>query len=154
MEKPDYSKFMSNRPGQKGEALRSTKASGLLMLDYRASKRVLLSAVVSALVAFYSLDLPWGMEEEKAAARGERTFEAETEDATATTTDTESTEEDDFQIPEEKPENAVFIPLGFTRQLPHTFYKGTDPEWQSFMEFAKNKQRTLAIRSKLLSMKS
>ena len=56
-------------------------------------------------------------------------------------------EEEDVDIPDEMPEDALFIPLWFARQKPKTFYKSTDPEWQSFVDFAKDKNRNRFIRS-------
>lgn len=53
----------------------------------------------------------------------------------------------DITIPDVRPDDAIFIPLGWARQCPRTFYKGSDPEWQSFVEFAKDKRRSLLIRS-------
>ena len=50
------------------------------------------------------------------------------------------------------PEDAIFIPLGFTHQRPQEFYKGSDPEWQSFIEFRKDREREKAVRSMILSM--
>ncbi len=60
-------------------------------------------------------------------------------------------DEDDVQVPETMPEDAFFIPLGRVRQLPHTHYKGSDPEWQSFVEFGQNRERPAAVRSTLAS---
>ncbi len=57
-------------------------------------------------------------------------------------------DEDDVQVPDIMPEDARFIPLGFARQRPQTFYKGSDPEWQSFIEFANDRKRGLFLRSK------
>lgn len=48
------------------------------------------------------------------------------------------------------PEDALFIPLGFTRQRPLEFYKGSDPEWQSFVEFRKDREKEKAVRSMYL----
>lgn len=56
-------------------------------------------------------------------------------------------EEDEVEIPETMPEDAIFIPLGFARQRPETYYKGTDPEWQSFIEYRKDREREPAITS-------
>ena len=56
-------------------------------------------------------------------------------------------EENEAEIPEEMPEDAIFIPLGFTRQRPPTFYRGSDPEWQSFLEFRKDHDKEKAVRS-------
>ena len=111
---------------------------------------MLLPAIGCSVLAFYSLELPGVTEDEKAAVGGtasEQTPDANSEDAAPTAVAVEESEEDDVQIPDQMPENAIFIPLGFPRQLPRTFYKGTDPEWQSFMEFSKDKQRSLFIRS-------
>ena len=49
------------------------------------------------------------------------------------------------------PEDAIFIPLGFVRQRPHTPYSGSDPEWQSFVEFRKDRKRALAVQGTLNS---
>ena len=54
---------------------------------------------------------------------------------------------DEVQVPDTIPEDAYFIPLGFARQRPQMFYKGSDPEWQSFIEFSRDRNRGLAIRS-------
>jgi len=59
----------------------------------------------------------------------------------------EKDEEDEVEIPETAPEDAVFIPLGLTRQRPQEFYKASDPEWQSFVEFRKDRDREKAVRS-------
>ena len=60
-------------------------------------------------------------------------------------------EEDDEEVlvPDTIPEDAYFIPLGFARRRPQTYYKGSDPEWQGFIEFSKDRKRCMAIRSKL-----
>ena len=59
----------------------------------------------------------------------------------------EGAEEEDVDIPEEMPEDALFIPLGLARKKPQIFYKGTDPEWQSFVDFSKDRKRSQMIRS-------
>lgn len=61
--------------------------------------------------------------------------------------DSKKTEEEDVDVPAEMPEDALFIPLGLARQKPQTFYKGTDPEWQSFVDFSKDRKRSQLIRS-------
>lgn len=45
------------------------------------------------------------------------------------------------------PEDALFIPVGLTRQRPQEYYMGTDPEWQSFIDFRKDPGREKAVRS-------
>ena len=63
----------------------------------------------------------------------------------------DSANEDDVEVPETMPEDALFIPLGRVRQRPHTHYKGSDPEWQSFVEFGNDRQRPAAVRSMITS---
>ena len=60
-------------------------------------------------------------------------------------------EEEGVDIPDEIPEDAFFIPLGFARKKPKAFYKKTDPEWQSFVAFSKDKKRAQFIRSRYLT---
>ena len=50
-------------------------------------------------------------------------------------------------ITEQIPEESIFIPLGWPRKCPRTYYKGSDPEWQSFLEFNKDRKRSMRIRS-------
>lgn len=66
--------------------------------------------------------------------------------------DEEEEEEEDDEgeegsIPEAMPEDAFFIPLGLIRQRRPAFYKGSDPEWQSFVEFSRDLQRAQLVRS-------
>ena len=71
--------------------------------------------------------------------------EDEGEEDSATFTNTESA--DDVLVPDVLPEGAWFIPLGWAHQCPPKFYKGSDPEWQSFIAFASDRQKSLLIRS-------
>ena len=117
------------------------------MEDCRASRRVALQASVLALFCLFYLDTPWNplskigeLDDPKSKTTNINEQESNKED------------EEDVKIPDEMPEDAVFIPLGRVRQLPQTFYKGTDPEWQSFIEFSKDKKKSLAVRSKYSSL--
>ena len=56
-------------------------------------------------------------------------------------------DEDDVEVPAVMPENALFFPLGRPRQIPQTYYKGTDPEWQSFIEFRNDHKRSGVVQS-------
>lgn len=55
-------------------------------------------------------------------------------------------DDEGVKIPDEIPEDAIFIPLGLTRQRPRTYYKAGDPEWQSFVEYGKDRERQVAVR--------
>lgn len=63
----------------------------------------------------------------------------------------EDEDEDDDEIPDTIPEDAIFIPLGLIHQCPPTFYRGSDPEWQSFLEFSKDVERSINIRRKFIT---
>lgn len=55
----------------------------------------------------------------------------------------------EYEIPDTLPEDALFIPLTPVRQRPATLYKGSDPEWQSFVRFAQDRKRRSDIESKV-----
>lgn len=38
-------------------------------------------------------------------------------------------------------EDGLFIPVGWPQQQSRTYYKGSDPEWQEFIKFAKDPKR-------------
>lgn len=57
-------------------------------------------------------------------------------------------DEDEVQVPDIMPEDARFIPLGFARPRAQTFYKRSDPEWQSFAEFLHDRKRNVSLRGK------
>lgn len=48
-------------------------------------------------------------------------------------------------------DDTVFIPLGLAYELPKTFYKGSDPEWQSFVRLARDREKCDALKSTDLS---
>lgn len=52
-------------------------------------------------------------------------------------------EEDKNQA--EKQENSIFIPLSLTHERPRTLYKRTDPEWQSFEKFVRDRKRMRSV---------
>ncbi|KAL8858007.1 MAG: hypothetical protein Q9178_005468 [Gyalolechia marmorata] len=60
---------------------------------------------------------------------------------------TEEDAENDDEEEEEDEDDTIFIPLGFAYQLPKTFYKGSDPEWQSFMQLSRDKKKCVALKS-------
>lgn len=69
-------------------------------------------------------------------------------DADAEDEDGDEDEDEDDLVPEIMPDDALFIPLGLAHQRPQTYYKGTDPEWQSFLEFASDHNRSYQVRSR------
>ena len=60
-------------------------------------------------------------------------------------------DEDDVEVPDVMPQNALFVPLGRPRQTPQTYYRGTDPEWQSFIDFRKDKKKAGDVQSMFAS---
>ncbi|KAL8867274.1 MAG: hypothetical protein Q9174_005768 [Haloplaca sp. 1 TL-2023] len=53
---------------------------------------------------------------------------------------------------EEDEEGSVFIPLGLAYELPRQYYKGSDPEWQSFIKLASDKQRCNYLKNELTGL--
>lgn len=110
---------------------------------------------MSSISGFYYLtgSLNDGQEEAEVPARSKvveakqapEEFDTREEEESGAEVDEE--EGDDVEVPSEPPEDAWFIPLGLARQRPQTFYKGSDPEWQSFVEFSHDKKRNHFIRS-------
>lgn len=58
----------------------------------------------------------------------------------------EEVEEDDEEE-EEYDDALIFLPTGFSRPKPRTFYRGSDPEWQEFRKLATDRPRMEKIRS-------
>ena len=129
----------------------------MLTVATRSSKRVFLHAAIWVFIWNFVLDspfidTPWKKAaaeeraaEERAAKRLKESKRPEFENVEGE--DSKKAEEEDVDVPEEMPEDALFIPLGIARQKPQTFYKGTDPEWQSFVDFSKDRKRSQLIRS-------
>lgn len=51
------------------------------------------------------------------------------------------------ELPDELPEDAIFIPLWWGTKRPDRYYKGSDPEWQSYVKFSHDKKKAHATRS-------
>lgn len=64
----------------------------------------------------------------------------------------EESEEEEEEEDEDEDNAIIFLPTGFSRARPRTFYKGSDPEWREFVRLAPDKQRTNRIRMELVTM--
>ncbi|KAF4311057.1 hypothetical protein GTA08_BOTSDO13236 [Botryosphaeria dothidea] len=64
----------------------------------------------------------------------------------------EEGDEDDWDEDEEYEDDGLFIPLGWTKPVPRSFYRGSDPEWQEFRKVASDSKRHEQIRQKLVSL--
>ena len=64
-------------------------------------------------------------------------------------TDSEIVSEDDDmqQGTMNSHESAPFVPLGFPRPGPVSYYKGSDPEWRAFCHFNEDREAQVAARS-------
>lgn len=89
------------------------------------------------------------LEQISRAVRKKHTAESGAEVIEDADDDVEDEDEED-PVPEIMPDDALFIPLGLAHQRPPTYYKGTDPEWQSFLEFAADQKRSHQVRSRSL----
>ncbi|KAI9850854.1 MAG: hypothetical protein M1838_004923 [Thelocarpon superellum] len=53
---------------------------------------------------------------------------------------------------EDETEDETFLPLGWARPMPSEPYKGTDPEWQEFVKFSRDRERGARVRHELADM--
>ena len=90
-------------------------------------------------------------EEETVDKSGTPSTQGESRDKPNDGAQEDGVDEDDVEVPEVMPENAFFFPLGRPRQIPQNYYKGTDPEWQSFIEFRKDHKRSGVVQSMFAS---
>jgi hypothetical protein len=80
------------------------------------------------------------------------------EDGTLEEVDDEEANEEEGEDEEEEEEEEeyddaiLFLPTGFSRLKPKTFYRGSDPEWQEFKKVAQDKARIERIRQELVNM--
>ncbi|KAK7191773.1 hypothetical protein PSPO01_02222 [Paraphaeosphaeria sporulosa] len=59
-------------------------------------------------------------------------------------------EQDDEE--EEEEDGLLFFPTGFSRPRPRSYYRGSDPEWQTFVRLAQDRPRVEKIRGELVTM--
>jgi hypothetical protein len=56
-------------------------------------------------------------------------------------------EEEDEEEDDDYDDALIFLPTGFSRPKPKTFYRGSDPEWQEYRKVATDRPRVEKIRS-------
>ncbi|KAF2627768.1 hypothetical protein BU25DRAFT_410424 [Macroventuria anomochaeta] len=83
--------------------------------------------------------------------------QARKEDGTLEEVDDEEANEDEDGDEEDEDEEEyddaiLFLPTGFSRLKPKTFYKGSDPEWQEFKKVSQDKARIERIRQELVNL--
>ncbi|KIW07930.1 uncharacterized protein PV09_01837 [Verruconis gallopava] len=52
---------------------------------------------------------------------------------------------------EEEVEEGLFIPFGWPKKQPRTYYRASDPEWKEFMKFSKQVERHKEVQRRLVS---
>ncbi|KAH7087070.1 hypothetical protein FB567DRAFT_496750 [Paraphoma chrysanthemicola] len=70
----------------------------------------------------------------------------------ATSEESEEAADEEEEEEEEYDDAILFLPTGFSKQKPQTFYRGSDPEWQEFKKLATDRPRVERIRNELVSM--
>lgn len=55
--------------------------------------------------------------------------------------------EEEYEDDEDYDDAILFLPTGFSRPKPKTFYRGSDPEWQEYRKLAADRPRVEKIRS-------
>ena len=91
-------------------------------------------------------DLDIEVDSEKPKEKGSIVHAIQGQTLQTTSPDAAVAEVEEVTVPDEIPDNAWFIPMGFARQLPQAYYRGRDPEWQSFREFAHDNTKNMQIR--------
>lgn len=122
-----------------------------LRTDDTVNRRAQTAAVYLGAFATYwhfVLDAEIKDEEAVTPARGTEKAGGEENGAKQVGAVAEAKAQDDIAVPDEIPDDAIFIPLGRARQRPKEYYKGSDQEWQSFMELAHDKKRNFLVRRK------
>lgn len=77
----------------------------------------------------------------------------EVDDEEANEEEDEDEDEDDEDEEEEDYDDGIFfLPTGFSRTKPTSFYKGSDPEWQEFKRVTQDKARIERIRQELVNI--
>ncbi|KAF2442161.1 hypothetical protein P171DRAFT_417105 [Karstenula rhodostoma CBS 690.94] len=66
-------------------------------------------------------------------------------------TDEEEGEWEEQDDEEEEDEGLIFLPTGFSRPRPRSYYRGSDPEWQTFVRLAQDRPRVDKIRGELVT---
>jgi hypothetical protein len=66
----------------------------------------------------------------------------------------DASEAEEEEDEEEDEDIILFLPTGFSRPKPRTFYKGSDPEWQEFIKLAKDRPRVEKIRGMASNLQS
>lgn len=56
----------------------------------------------------------------------------------------EDGEEDGMVVVDDQ--DALFISMQYPKEMPHVLYKQSDPEWQEFMKFSRDKERQKAVK--------
>ncbi|KAF1830212.1 hypothetical protein BDW02DRAFT_573261 [Decorospora gaudefroyi] len=94
------------------------------------------------------------IEEDKRPMRSDsRAQEDGWQDAGKEGDDDEEEEEDEEDDDDDDDDDAIlFLPTGFSRPRPATFYKGSDPEWQEFRKISRDRERVHKIRGELVAM--
>ncbi|KAL8687433.1 MAG: hypothetical protein Q9218_006390 [Villophora microphyllina] len=100
---------------------------------------------------YYQLDILAGDEEEAEKSPKGRANEKEKQ---AKKTPKAQDGEGDVASEEEvqDDEDTIFIPLGFAYELPKQYYKGSDPEWQSFIQLSRDKKLCDYLKNQLVGL--
>lgn len=64
----------------------------------------------------------------------------------------EESEDGEEEGPFYADENSIFIPLTWSKQMPRSYYRGTDPEWSEFIRVAKDPPRQKLIYKDLVTV--
>lgn len=113
----------------------------MLICFFRRARNIVLSCAGAILLCNFALEILGEEIEEEEQHEGNKRVKATTQEKQGKDGDED-----------ENLEDAIFIPLGFVHQLPRTYYKRSDPVWQSFLEASKNPPKMNTIRREQFSV--
>lgn len=104
------------------------------------------SAAIYTSAAVFWYDYVFGLVDEE--VEDDEEEEAEHAEEAGEQEDGDDDEEGEWEEADEEPEG-LFIPLGFAKPRPRTFYRGSDPEWQEFRKLAPDTKKHTKMRGEI-----
>jgi hypothetical protein len=114
-------------------------------------------AVLTTVAAAYALNRSIEADQDQEEEQGENGWQQvqgrERRDELAASAGTERREEGEEEEEDDDEDHILLvIPTGLSRPKPRTFYKGSDPEWQSFKSISQDRERCKRIRDELAQL--
>lgn len=107
---------------------------------------VAITAATYGLGQYLGLEVEIEEEDEREPKPGRWKKQVRREDGSLEEVDDEEANEEEDEDEDEYDDEILFLPTGFSRLKPKTFYKGSDPEWGEFRKIVQDQKRIEQIR--------